>query len=102
VQNADIFLNDCFVPDSARLPGVSSFKVHTKSVSMSSLLYTNLPHVLRRFLKTHTGPLHRFKDTPCPQTHMLLTVEFSSTLEFSSTGIRSVALRTLLLVFWDA
>ena len=27
VQNADIFLDDCFVPDSARLPGVNSFKV---------------------------------------------------------------------------
>lgn len=27
VQNADIFLDDCFVADSARLPGVSSFKV---------------------------------------------------------------------------
>ena len=30
VQNADIFLDDCFVPDSARLPGVSSFKVRTR------------------------------------------------------------------------
>lgn len=29
VQNADIFLDDCFVPDSARLPGVNSFKVRT-------------------------------------------------------------------------
>ena len=27
VQNADIFLDDCFVPDAARLPGVTSFKV---------------------------------------------------------------------------
>ena len=27
VQNADIFLDECFVPDSARLPGVNSFKV---------------------------------------------------------------------------
>ena len=27
VQNADIFLDDCFVPDTARLPGVSSFRV---------------------------------------------------------------------------
>lgn len=27
VQNADIFLDDCFVADSARLPGVTSFKV---------------------------------------------------------------------------
>ena len=27
VQNADIFLDDCFLPDSARLPGVNSFKV---------------------------------------------------------------------------
>jgi alkylation response protein AidB-like acyl-CoA dehydrogenase len=24
---ADIYLDDCFVPDSARLPGVNSFKV---------------------------------------------------------------------------
>ena len=27
VQNADIFLEECFVADSARLPGVTSFKV---------------------------------------------------------------------------
>ncbi len=27
VQNADIFLTDCFVPDSARLPKCNSFKV---------------------------------------------------------------------------
>ena len=27
VQNADIMMTDCFVPDSARLPGVNSFKV---------------------------------------------------------------------------
>ncbi len=26
VQNADIFLDDCFVPEAARLPGVNSFK----------------------------------------------------------------------------
>ena len=33
VQNADIFLDECFVPDSARLPGVKSFKVrsHTRN-----------------------------------------------------------------------
>ena len=30
VQNADIFLDDCFVPDSARLPGVNSFKVRAR------------------------------------------------------------------------
>ncbi len=30
VQNADIFLDDCFVPNSARLPGVNSFKVLTR------------------------------------------------------------------------
>ena len=29
VQNADIVMNKCFVPDSARLPGVNSFKVGT-------------------------------------------------------------------------
>ena len=27
VQNADITLTNCFVPDSARLPGVNSFQV---------------------------------------------------------------------------
>lgn len=27
VQNADIMMTKCFVPDSARLPGVNSFKV---------------------------------------------------------------------------
>lgn len=27
VQNADIFLDECFVAESARLPGVTSFKV---------------------------------------------------------------------------
>jgi acyl-CoA oxidase len=26
VQNADMVFKDCFVPDSARLPGVTSFK----------------------------------------------------------------------------
>lgn len=37
VQNADIFLDECFVPDSARLPGVNSFKVDPKFWQM---LYT--------------------------------------------------------------
>jgi alkylation response protein AidB-like acyl-CoA dehydrogenase len=26
VQNADMLFEDCFIPDSARLPGVESFK----------------------------------------------------------------------------
>ena len=33
VQNADIYLDDCFVPDAARLPGVTSFKVGAASLA---------------------------------------------------------------------
>ena len=33
VQNADITLTNCFVPDSARLPGVNSFQVSFQSQS---------------------------------------------------------------------
>ena len=46
VQNADIFLDECFVPDSARLPGVNSFKVrsHTWNTLLSSLLHLGVYH----------------------------------------------------------
>ncbi|BDA45206.1 Glutaryl-CoA dehydrogenase, mitochondrial [Coccomyxa sp. Obi] len=38
VQNADIFLDDCFVADSARLPGVTSFKDTNKVLAISRIM----------------------------------------------------------------
>mmetsp|Transcript_17327 Transcript_17327/g.44014 ORF Transcript_17327/g.44014 Transcript_17327/m.44014 type:complete len:255 (+) Transcript_17327:357-1121(+) len=38
VQNADIVLHDCFVPDSARLPGVGSFADTAKVLQTSRVL----------------------------------------------------------------
>ena len=38
VQNADIELTDCFVPDSDRLPGVESFKDTNKVLAISRIM----------------------------------------------------------------
>lgn len=38
VQNADIMMDKCFVPDSARLPGVNSFKDTNKVLAISRIM----------------------------------------------------------------
>ncbi|KAK9820949.1 hypothetical protein WJX81_003664 [Elliptochloris bilobata] len=38
VQNADIYLDNCFVADSARLPGVNSFKDTNKVLAISRIM----------------------------------------------------------------
>lgn len=38
VQNANIFLNEVFVPDSARLPGVNSFKDTSSVLAVSRIM----------------------------------------------------------------
>ncbi|CAL5230083.1 g13540 [Coccomyxa viridis] len=38
VQNADIFMDECFVPESARLPGVNSFKDTNKVLAISRIM----------------------------------------------------------------
>ena len=51
VQNADIMMTNCFVPDSARLPGVNSFKVRSfftllPQQKWHSLTLVHDPHLL--------------------------------------------------------
>jgi len=43
VQNADMLFEDCFVPDSARLPGVDSFKDTNKVLAFSRIMVAWLP-----------------------------------------------------------
>lgn len=38
VQNADILMTDCFVADSARLPGVNSFQDTNKVLAISRIM----------------------------------------------------------------
>ncbi|KAI8474954.1 MAG: acyl-CoA dehydrogenase NM domain-like protein [Monoraphidium minutum] len=43
VQNADMVFERCFVPDSARLPGVTSFKDTNKVLALSRIMVAWLP-----------------------------------------------------------
>lgn len=43
VQNADMLFERCFVPDSARLPGVTSFKDTNKVLALSRIMVAWLP-----------------------------------------------------------
>lgn len=43
VQNADMVFEECFVPDSARLPGVNSFQDTNKVLAISRVMVSWLP-----------------------------------------------------------
>lgn len=43
VQNADMVFDRCFVPDSARLPGVEGFKDTNKVLALSRVMVSCLP-----------------------------------------------------------
>jgi acyl-CoA oxidase len=43
VQNADMEFDRCFVPDSARIPGVEGFKDTNKVLALSRIMVSWLP-----------------------------------------------------------
>jgi acyl-CoA oxidase len=43
LQNADMLFERCFVPDSARIPGCTSFKDTNKVLALSRIMVSWLP-----------------------------------------------------------